>query len=252
MYGHIEKTETFKNSDEDFIKAAISEFGDREKATKGYSQIAWKFLSKNDNITAIKRFNQVWLLDSLSADAYFGFAACTELKGQSGEEYILLGRKYDHNHEVELKFYQMMSLIYPYYYNDNEKSMDYCNKMLDIQKDNLFAVQQRGHLFVVKNNYENAINDLKIAVKLDTLSSQAYNDFAYSLEKTGQNEEALFYYDQSSKVNPQFLNPLYNAAMLLIKMNENEKALEKINQCIKIDPSIYEFQKIKKSLKKNN
>jgi tetratricopeptide (TPR) repeat protein len=248
MYGHIQKTDYFKQADEEFIKTAISEFDTREKATLGYAQIAWNHLSKNYNDLAIKRFNQVWLLDSLSADAYFGFAACAELKGKSPQEYISLGKKYDSNHEVELKYNKIMILIYPYYYNNNQKSMEYCNKMLEIDKNNHFALQQRGHLFALKKDYNQAINDFKFAVQIDTLSSASFNDYAYSLEQTGQNQEALIYYEQSALLNPQFLNPLYNSAMLLIKLNENAKALEKINQCIKIDPSISEFKKIKKSL----
>lgn len=250
MYGHMEKTEYFKQADDEFIKVAISEFGSREEATLGYAEIAWNFLSKNDTYIAIKRFNQVWLLDSLSTDAYFGFAAYTELKGQSPQKYIELGRKYDTNHEVELKYLQLMSLIYPYYYYNSTKSMECCNKMLEIKKDCCFALQQRGHLYAVKKEYNLAINDFKIAVQLEILSSEAYNDYAYSLEQTGQNQEALYYYDKASMVNPQFLKPLYNSAMLLIRLNENAKALEKINQCIKIDPSISEFKRVKQSLEK--
>ncbi len=250
MYGHINKTDNFLQADDHFIQTAISECGTREKAAQEYANIAWAYLSKNDNSTAMKRFNQVWLLDSLNTNAYFGFSACYELSGKSGKEYFIIGKKFDQNNEIEIKYYKLLSLIYPYYYNNNDKSLECCNNLLEIDKDNHFALQQRGHLYVVKEKWDLAVNDFINAEKIDTLTSESYNDCAYSYEQLRKYYDALIFYEKSNKVNPQFIQPLYNAALLLVKLKNYPEALEKINKCIQLKPNVNEFKELKSMIEK--
>ena len=73
MYGGVQKTPEQEAADETFIQAAIKEYGTREKASDVVVQIGWSYLYKNDLRTAIKKFNQAWLLNSDNAQAYWGF-----------------------------------------------------------------------------------------------------------------------------------------------------------------------------------
>jgi tetratricopeptide (TPR) repeat protein len=82
MYGNIPKCKEQLQSDKKFIAFADLKFKDRKTASLSYIKLGWDYYYKNDPETAMKRFNQAWLLDSLNADIYWGFG---NLLGKKGE-----------------------------------------------------------------------------------------------------------------------------------------------------------------------
>lgn len=74
MYGHPdrEKPDHLKKADEEFIKAATAE-QTRAEASDYYAAKGWEFGGKGDYETAMKRFNQAWLLNPDSYKPYWGF-----------------------------------------------------------------------------------------------------------------------------------------------------------------------------------
>lgn len=84
-YGGIEKNDQQKQADEKFVRQSIETMGSREKAIEATVQKAWEFSDKNDLDNAMKRFNQVLLLDPNNAEAYFGFGVISGKKGQIDE-----------------------------------------------------------------------------------------------------------------------------------------------------------------------
>jgi Tfp pilus assembly protein PilF len=74
MYGGIEKTDNMKECDAAFIKSIEKDGQSRERASLEIAQAGWVYYSKGDLTTAIKRFNQAWLVDPENSDAYHGFA----------------------------------------------------------------------------------------------------------------------------------------------------------------------------------
>jgi len=99
MYGGLEKSKEIQKKDQGFIDWAVKEFGTREKASKDAADRGWQSYHNNDLSTAMKRFNQAWLLDSSNAQAYWGFG-------------IIVGIRAAENHPEEnlnesIKFLQM-------------------------------------------------------------------------------------------------------------------------------------------------
>ena len=75
MYGGIEKSEELKLIDEQFVKEAIEAAGSREVASIYYQNEGWDYLDSDDTKTAMKRFNQAWLLTPDDPGVYWGFGA---------------------------------------------------------------------------------------------------------------------------------------------------------------------------------
>jgi hypothetical protein len=75
MYGYpnIEKTAAQKEADERFIKEVSVSEGSRKNASKAFAWEGWKFLNNGDKATAMRRFNQSWLLDPDYYHPYWGF-----------------------------------------------------------------------------------------------------------------------------------------------------------------------------------
>jgi tetratricopeptide (TPR) repeat protein len=75
MYGGIEKSPQQKEADEEFIQTIVSQDASRKEGAKNVAKLGWKFLKQGDHKNAMRRFNQVWLLDPNNPESYWGFAA---------------------------------------------------------------------------------------------------------------------------------------------------------------------------------
>ncbi len=74
MYGGKEKNAAQKAADQKFLAAVERRGISRRDAAIHASKRGFQFLRKGDLSTAIKRFNQAWLLDAEYGGAYWGFA----------------------------------------------------------------------------------------------------------------------------------------------------------------------------------
>ena len=82
MYGGIPRSPEMQKADQEFIDQAVKIDGTREKASKAASDRAWEYYYQDDLRTAMKRFNQAWLLDTNNVAAYWGFG---NIVGQRAE-----------------------------------------------------------------------------------------------------------------------------------------------------------------------
>lgn len=87
MYGYpnIEKTPFQKLTDKTFIETLTTDFGSRENASMEFAGIAWRSYRAGDYSTAIRRFNQSWLLNPDNYIAHWGFASLLFDEGKTDE-----------------------------------------------------------------------------------------------------------------------------------------------------------------------
>ncbi len=74
-YGNKEKTDAQIGYDEKFKKDILEQYnGDKRAASKKMIDLGFDYLyKKGDLVTAMRRFNQAYLLDPGNADSYYGF-----------------------------------------------------------------------------------------------------------------------------------------------------------------------------------
>ena len=72
-YGGLEKSRRLRKADETFFAFCDKNWASRPAAAVYHAKRGWDYYYANDFTTAIKRFNQAWLLDSTNAGAYWGF-----------------------------------------------------------------------------------------------------------------------------------------------------------------------------------
>ena len=83
MYGEYEKTSWQKKVDERFFAMVLPDFeGDREAAAEHFARVGWNLYYEGDKPTAIKRFNQAWMLDENNQNALWGFAVISRERGK--------------------------------------------------------------------------------------------------------------------------------------------------------------------------
>lgn len=112
MYGSVEKSAELKQADQKFIET-VTQNVTRDSASRHFSGRGFQLLQNGDYRTAIKRFNQAWLLDSTNYEAYWGFAAYSRSTNQP--EYIVsryLSKAYDYNSENCTLTIQYLTSLY--------------------------------------------------------------------------------------------------------------------------------------------
>jgi tetratricopeptide (TPR) repeat protein len=89
MYGHVKKCKEQLDSDKDFLTQCDKEFKNRKEAAQFHVDKGWEYFYKNQFETAMKRFNQAWLLDSLNADIFWGYGNILGMKNRDFKQSLV-------------------------------------------------------------------------------------------------------------------------------------------------------------------
>ena len=83
MFGGFEKTAWQQQADDEFLAKMIPHYGgDRAAGAERFAQMGWNLYYQGNKTSAIKRFNQAWLLDADNQAALWGFAAISRERGK--------------------------------------------------------------------------------------------------------------------------------------------------------------------------
>ena len=80
LWEGVEKNAAMKAADKALIKSA-EKLGGRKRAALRASKLGWDRITQGDPETAIKRFNQAWLLNPDEPTLYWGLAVATHQRG---------------------------------------------------------------------------------------------------------------------------------------------------------------------------
>ena len=75
MYGGTDRNADplFRSADADFIASTTAEFGGRRQASQAFVEAGVKSYLVGDYSTAMKRFNQAWLINPANPEVFWGF-----------------------------------------------------------------------------------------------------------------------------------------------------------------------------------
>ena len=129
MYGRVKKCAGQLAADSSFIKLCVDDYkGDRKAAANHFVERGWEFFYKNKPDTAMMRFNQAWLLDSLNAQIYWGFANLVGMQQKFKESLPLFERAIELD-PGNAKIYESSSTSYGQLYSQTGKK-EYINKVI--------------------------------------------------------------------------------------------------------------------------
>ena len=95
MYGKVQKCKKQLESDKSFLSLSDKEEPDRVKAGINMMDNGWYYLHQGDYDTAMKRFNQAWLLDSTNIAIYASFVCVLDLTEKTEEAIEMLDLTFD-------------------------------------------------------------------------------------------------------------------------------------------------------------
>lgn len=178
MYGNKTKCKSQIQIDEDFIKECDDLFNNRKAASKFHIDWAWGYFYKNHLDTAIMRFNQAWLLDSLNPDVYWGYGN-------------ILGMQKDY-----------------------KSSINYFEKSIKLNPNNPKVLESSStsylHLFFQTKDEKllnKSIENLKKSLHLDSDNARALGQLTAAYSYFYQKDSALKYLELTDAIEPGMINP---------------------------------------------
>lgn len=238
MYGGMEKSREFKELDEEFRQVSLKQFGSIDSAVNVQIDNAWRYFYNDDLETAMKRFNQAWLMNPEFPDSYFGFASLLEMqnKSEEAERFYALGIEKDKNKDRAEISYQRIADCKEQL-NDIEGTIKAYEKIASVNPNNSFAFKKIGYFQMRSKNSEKALNAYDKAIELDPKDAMTYNNRAY-LNQTLQNYQlAIDDYSKAIELNPEYISALVNRGITEMQINKFEQAKSDFGKCVVLDPN---------------
>jgi tetratricopeptide (TPR) repeat protein len=98
------------------------------------------------------------------------------------------------------------------------------------------AVWIRGKAYTKKGQYDRAIQDYDLAIKLDATYGGAFGDRGFAYANKGQYDRAIQDYDQAIKLAPDYAEAFYNRGNAYSAKGQYDRAIRDYDQAIKLDP----------------
>lgn len=213
-----------KHREEDFLKRTLKETEEIVKKTKKKNNFDRNDIVKPETVEDI----QVRLANKYKKEGKYKKALIVLLD---------LYKEYPESINILENISQVYSAL-----KDFENSKKYALKILELDKENLFALTVIANFYAHKKEYKKAIEHY---IKIANISP-AYNvlhNIGVLYEKQGRLKEAFKYYKKASRVNPS-QDAFYSLALISQKLNDKDNSLEYL---IKADRRGFSL-KIKKML----
>ena len=124
-----------------------------------------------------------------------------------------------------------------YRYNYTQKLQKPYMTDLSLKQEIGFLFLNRGNVWVLKNDYNHAIDDYTASLALGIVAPIVLSNRGMAYSYLHKYELAIADFDHASEIDPQDPSIYYNRASVLIEMKEYNKANADINEVIKLSPS---------------
>ena len=236
-YGGLTKTAAHLRADEQFLAQALHRYGTPQAAMQAHVAFGWHYLATNHAPTAIKRFNQAWLLDSTAADVYFGFSAYLRQQGQpeEAERFMQLGQRHDNGNKALLKYYASQA-------HSQALRQDYAGaiatneKYLALAPANAFAHGRTGYWYMQLPDTARAAQYLSRAVQLNPQDTVSYLNRGWLRYGQQQYARAVADFTQAIRVNAHFVSAYANRALAHTDAGNHAAAIADLQQCLELVP----------------
>lgn len=173
QYGQVKKCPEQIEIDNSFLKECAINFENREIAAKYYVDRGWGYYYNSHFDSAMFRFNQAWLLDSLNADTYWGFGNLLGQRGEFKESLEFFEKSLvvnPNNSNVWLAASTSYGQVFFQTKDKNllDKTIKYLKKSVSIDPQNVAAYSQLTAAYTYFTQKDSAKKYLQITDKLDS------------------------------------------------------------------------------------
>jgi tetratricopeptide (TPR) repeat protein len=103
------------------------------------------------------------------------------------------------------------------------------------------ALNNRGNAYSSKGDYDRAIKDYDLAIKLNPNNFKPYNNRGVAYQNKGDYDRAIRDFDEAIKLNPNSAHAFANRGETYQLRDEFERAVQDYDKAITIEPSLKEI-----------
>jgi tetratricopeptide (TPR) repeat protein len=245
MYGEVPKGDEYKKIDEDFKKECLTQFKTIDSSVYVQIDRAWRYFYHNDLKTAMKRFNQAWLLNSEFPDSYFGFAALMEMQGNKieSERFYKIGFEKDKTKERAKNCYQRIADCKEQL-QDFKGTIEAYTKLAELKPNDAFAFKKIGYFQMQTGNSKDALTAFGKAIELDPTDAMTYNNRAYLYQTEKNYKNAIADYTKAIKLDSKYISAYVNRGITQMGANNFEAAKKDFEICVQLDSNSGELRRI--------
>lgn len=244
MYGEVAKSEEYKKVDDEFKKESLEQFKTIDSSVYVQIDNAWRYFYHNDLKTAMKRFNQAWLLNPEYPDSYFGFAALMEMQNNKteAERFYKIGLEKDKKKSRAFICYQRIADCKEQL-GDFKGTIEAYTKILETNPTNAFAAKKIGFFQMQTGNTEDALTAYGKAIELDPTDATTFNNRAYLYQTKKNYENAISDYTKAIKLDPKYISAYVNRGISEIEMKNYESAKNDFEISVQLDSKAGELRR---------
>ncbi|MDR0871895.1 MAG: hypothetical protein LBN27_00305 [Prevotellaceae bacterium] len=241
MYGEVLKNEIYKKLDKEFIENCIQQYGTIDSAVIVHINYAWGYFYRNDVTTAMKRFNQAWLLNPEFPDSYFGFAALLDMQKNTTEavRFYKIGLKKDSIHQRAEICYQKIADCKEQL-NDIVGTIEVYTKITVLNPNNAFAFKKLGYLQIPS---EAALNAFDKAISLDPNDPHTFINRGYLYQLREDYPESIIDFTKAISLAPENISDYVNRGIVEMLINNNQDAKKDFEMCVHLNPKSGELHR---------
>ena len=222
-----------------------------------------KFLSNDFSVFSYKALGETFEKMKLFPSALEAYAKGLEKTSQGNIFYQKMGdlslecndiessrecyrRAYELNPADRNVLIKLATINQTYYPDDLDTTIDYYNSLLEFGKDLDKIYYELGHLYLKKDDKLHAASAFKLAVDLSPENPYYNNSLAYAYVKAELYDDAIEYYQQAIKLNPdsEWTSIVCHAlGAIYAEIKENYEAAEATyNAGMVLDPNNVDIQ----------
>jgi len=245
MYGEVPKSDEYKKIDEAFKNDCLKQFGSIDSSVNVYVDYAWRYFYNNDLKTAMKRFNQAWLLNAEFPDSYFGFAALMEVQGNKPEAERLyqMGFDKDTSNTRAVHCYQRIANCKERL-QDINGTIEAYTKLTELDSSNAFAFKKLGYLQMEKGTLDAALKTLEKAIELDPTDAMTYNNRGNIYLIIRKYTEAIIEFTKAIELDPNYISAYVNKGICEMALNQFDAAKKDFEICVRLDSEAGELWRL--------
>lgn len=243
MYGPAPKSKRHQRIDARFVRESVALYGSRDSAAHEMVRAGWHYLKRRDPGTAMKRFNQAWLLDSLLPDPYFGFATVLDLQHRSAEaaRCHALGEARHPDHRFAPRYYVPVAECKAFYHDHDGAIAAYqrYTQWLPTRAD---GYQQLGYHLMTVNRDSAALATLTKAIALDPTSAVTINNRGWLHFQNKRYLLALSDFSAAIDVQPDYISAYVNRGLARQASGSREGARDDFAAAVRLNPKSAELR----------
>lgn len=245
MYGEVPKSNEYKEVDEDFKKECLAQFGTIDSSVRVQIDNAWRYFYHNDLKTAMKRFNQAWLLDSECSDSYFGFAALMDMQGKKieSERFYKLGIERDKSKTRSRICYKRIADCKEQL-QDFQGTIEAYKKWSELEPENAFVFKKLGYFYMQTENTVDALKAYGKAIELDPKDAVTYNNRAYLYQTRREYASAIVDYSKAIDLDPKYISATVNRGITKMQTSDFNGAKKDFETCVGLDEKSGELRRM--------